>query len=221
MAASSLTWFCQLIRSTDAASNSPSSFGERLTQSAGGNGAPVNLGDWGLGGAFENSQSVENAVSTFEASIVAQGSSLAAALCAGKRGRQIAVFTSDGQTVTNVRSVPCLFSVGHSTFFERATSTLDADCCGHKFTIRSFEHYFIRDKFTDPLDGETVGMPFDLGAGPAFHNKPSFGVPQPCRVLCDRLGSSRRTICGVRPSCSRFRAVHRDSISTIPSRPLA
>ena len=126
-------------------------------------GAPVNLAEWGLGGAFENSQSVESAVGAFEASIVAQGSGLAATLCAGNRGRQTAVFTSDGRTVTNVTSVPCLYSVGHSTFFERATSTLDADCCGHKYTIRSLEHYFIRDKFTDPLlDQELLGMRFDL-----------------------------------------------------------
>ena len=28
----------------------------------------------------------------------------------------------------------------------------------------------------------------DRGAGPAFPDNSSFGVPQPCRVLCDRLG---------------------------------
>jgi len=117
-----------------------------------GGGSAVNLGAMGLGGAFEGAPTVGGAISSFESSIVAQGASLAGSLCAGKKsGTQVAVFTSDSRTITDVTNVPCLFSVGHSTFFERATSTLVADCCSHKFTIRSFEHFFIRDRFADPL----------------------------------------------------------------------
>ena len=116
------------------------------------NGSPVNLGDWGFGGAFENAPSVSNAVGFFEFSILAQGIELAKALCVGKTGKQVAVFTSENKTITDVTDVPGLFSVGHSTFFRKATSTLEADCCGHKFTIRTFEHYLIRDWFSDPLD---------------------------------------------------------------------
>lgn len=115
------------------------------------NGSPVNLADWGLGGAFENAPSVTNAVAFFQYSIMAQGVGLARALCAGKTGKQIAVFTSDSQTTTDVTDVPGLYSVGHSTFFRKATSTLVADCCSHRFTIRSFEHFSIRDWFADPL----------------------------------------------------------------------
>jgi RHS repeat-associated protein len=121
------------------------------------NGSPVNLADWGLGGAFENAPSVTNAVGFFQFSIMAQGVGLARALCAGKTGKQIAVFTSDSRTYTDVTDVPGLFSVGHSTFFRKATSTLEADCCSHRFTIRSFEQFSIRDSFANPL-----GVGFDL-----------------------------------------------------------
>jgi hypothetical protein len=106
----------------------------------------------GLGSTFENAPSVENAVSFFQFSILSQGMSLARSLCAGKKsGTQVVVLTSDLRGQTDVTDVPCLFSVGNSTFFRKATSTLVADCCSHKFTIRTFEHYSIRDWFADPL----------------------------------------------------------------------
>jgi len=125
-----------------------------------GNGS-LDLGQMGLGGAFEGAPSVMGAVASFESSILAQGASLAGSLCAGqKSGTQVAVFSSESQPITDVTDVPCLFSVGHSTFFERGTSTMVADCCSHKFTIRSLEHYYIKDRFADP-----IGWGFELPGG--------------------------------------------------------
>ena len=47
------------------------------------------------------------------------------------------------------------------------------------------------------------------------------GCPSLVAFFATGWGSSRRRICGVNPNRSRFRAVHRDSISTIPARLLA
>ena len=126
-----------------------------------GNGSPLDLGQMGLGGTFEGASSVVGAVASFESAILAQGASLAGSLCAGqKSGTQVAVFNSESQTITDVTNVPCLYSVGHSTFFERGISTLVADCCSHKFTIRLLERYHIKDEFANP-----VNLGFELPGG--------------------------------------------------------
>jgi len=59
------------------------------------------------------------------------------------------------------------------------------------------------------------------GASPAFHHNLHSGCPSLVAFFATGWGSCRRTICSVRLNRSRFRAVHCDSITTMPSTPLA
>jgi len=135
-------------------------------------GTAVDLGSVGLGGAFENSASVTQAVNNFNNVLSGRAMAIAQANCDKKKscGDQTvnadlnASFGQPGTYVGGAGVQDPLFSVGHSTFFTHATCQFTFDCSTHSFKFSCNNQFSIKDMFQDPLGNgkEYGGKPYPI-----------------------------------------------------------
>lgn len=125
-----------------------------------GGGATIDLGAVGLLGTFQHASSVVASVNKFKQNVARAAKARAASLCVNcKKGTKSASFSLKDRDVTNVRGEPCLFAVGHSTFFRNADCGVTAKCDTHQYSFTCALGFSIRDWFEDPLD-VNVELPF-------------------------------------------------------------
>jgi RHS repeat-associated protein len=141
-----------------------------------GNPAALDLASIGLLGPFRHTESVKYATNAFRGMATAKAAAYARSLCPNcKPGLKTGSFSFKDTVTTNVTSEPCLFSVGHSTFFRHADCDVSADCKAHQFSYNCGFNFRIRDKFKDPLDIgiETGGTVYDINADWSEHKSGS------------------------------------------------
>ena len=126
-------------------------------------GTTIDLGAVGLLNTFEQSSSVRGAVQTFKLKVSSTARSKAKSLCKNcDDGIKHTTFGVNGKDYTDVTHEPCLFSVGHSTFFEYAGCSLSVDCKTRTYSFSCGLNFSIRDSFQDPADiTEKTGLPFE------------------------------------------------------------
>jgi RHS repeat-associated protein len=121
-----------------------------------GNGTEVNLGDFGLGKAFQHA--VRDTIQQWNEKLANKLKARAKSICAGATGiRSLDLPISEyPNPVTNVGSgggvFNDLFAVGNSGLFRKAQCHLVADCCHHNFRAECENHFYIIDWFKDPLN---------------------------------------------------------------------
>ena len=135
-----------------------------------GGGSLIDLGTVGLLTAFQNAESVQAAVFAFNNQLDYIAAQKAGAMCRNcSQGTQTAEFSYADTTTTNVTDVPCLFSVGSSTFFRSADCSVSADCQSKTYSYTCSTKFKIRDWFRDPLDiGEITGHNVEVPGGTPY-----------------------------------------------------
>ncbi len=129
----------------------------------------TDLGNLGLGKSFEQSGSVQNAVMSFDELNFQMAKTKVANLCSSSSAKKTAIFHSADAVIADVTWNSGLFAVGHSTFFRNASCLVSFDCCSRTFKLECNDHFYIRDKFQDPLDGrEFFHHPFELPGGTPY-----------------------------------------------------
>lgn len=130
-----------------------------------GMGSPIDLAGVGLLDDFQNASSVQEKVSEFR---------LRALRTAQDKARGLCKYCNDGRTrgdffdfsdtaSTSVRNEGGgIFVVGRSTLNRYFLCSIYANCSSKSFSFSCDLLFSIYDSFTDPLDGEKVGFPFDI-----------------------------------------------------------
>lgn len=128
-----------------------------------GSGATVDLGAVGLLDDFQGSASVQGSVSGFKQKVTSTAVAKADSLCKdcdkGTKSISFRVHDKDPKG-TDVTAEPCLFAVGHSTFFRKADCDVTANCDNRTFSLGCSIGFSIRDWFKDPID-----LGFELPGG--------------------------------------------------------
>jgi RHS repeat-associated protein len=132
-----------------------------------GAGAAVDLANVGLLGVFQGSPSVIEATSGFKTMVIDEVKKRAASECdkncaVQPKSKRSTYFRMSDRTTTNVTKE--IFEVGNSTFFREAMCFIDVDCTSRRVSFKCSLTFSIRDRYTDPFDGRSVGFPFDLPA---------------------------------------------------------
>lgn len=134
-----------------------------------GGGSTIGLGGVGLLGAFQNSASVQSAVNGFKQKVSATAKAKASGLCTNcDKGIKSTSFNLNDTGVTDVTGEPCLFAVGHSTFFRKVGCGVTANCANKTFSFGCSLNFSIRDWFRDPINlGVELpgGTPYRINAG--------------------------------------------------------
>ena len=130
-----------------------------------GGGSTIDLGGVGLLGAFQNSASVQGSVNSFKQKVASTAKAKASSLCKncdkGTKSTSFNMNDTDSKG-TNVTGEPCLFAVGHSTFFRNAGCGVTANCDNRTFSFTCSLGLSIRDWFQYPfriaieLPGSTI-----------------------------------------------------------------
>lgn len=92
----------------------------------------------------------------------------AKSLCSGcSSGSKMSSFYLNDKAITDVTDQPCLFSVGHSTFFRQGNCSVVVDCRTGLWEANCRLNFSIRDWFRDPLGRgiEVGGKPYQINAG--------------------------------------------------------
>lgn len=117
-----------------------------------GGSSTIDLGGVGLLGAFQNSASVQGSVNRFKQQVASTAKTEARSLCKNcDKGTKSTSFNLNDRDVTNVTDEPCLFAVGHSTFFRSAGCGVTANCKTRTFSFGCSLGFSIRDWFRDPI----------------------------------------------------------------------
>jgi hypothetical protein len=128
-----------------------------------GKGVGVDLSRVGLFEDFRRADLVRDNVEDFRNVVRRDANNPARMGCAGRdSGTYSETYFKRSNSVTNVTSFSCLFSVGGSTFFRSAGCDLSVDCCSRQYTVSCSAAFAISDIYRRPLNF----IPTDLGGTP-------------------------------------------------------
>lgn len=120
-----------------------------------GGGSTIDLGGVGLLGTFQNAASVQGSVNSFKQKVASTAKEKASSWCKNcDKGIKLTSFNLNDTDAkgTNVTGEPCVFAVGHSTFFRNATCGIIANCDNSTFSFGCSLGFSIRDWFRDPIN---------------------------------------------------------------------